>query len=85
MKRLDAASRSPVFSHSGESLSGLGSIRAYGAQRRFVQLIERRVDANSQFAYPGVACQIWLGLRLQTIGGLVVSVKFYVNFNFFFF
>lgn len=72
LKRLDSASRSPIYSHFGESLNGISTIRAYQAEERFIQLIEQRVDLNSQFAYPNVACQLWLGLRLQTIGGLVV-------------
>lgn len=72
LKRLDSASRSPIYSHFGESLNGISTIRAYQAEKRFIQLIEQKVDLNSQFAYPNVACQLWLGLRLQTIGGLVV-------------
>ena len=41
VKRLDAISRSPVYSSIGEELAGLATIRAYRAEPR---LIERNAD-----------------------------------------
>jgi len=72
LKRLDSASKSPIYSHFGETLTGISTIRAYNAQARFIGIIEQRVDENNQFAYPTVACNLWLGMRLQFIGALVV-------------
>jgi len=72
LKRLDSASKSPIFSHFGETLTGISTIRAYNAHARFIKIIEERVDENNQFAYPTVACNLWLGMRLQFIGALVV-------------
>ena len=61
LKRLDSASKSPIYSHFGETLSGISTIRAYKAEDRFLRIIEQRVDENNMFAYPSFACTIWLG------------------------
>ena len=36
LKRLYSISKSPIFSHFGETVSGVSSIRAYGEQSRFI-------------------------------------------------
>ncbi|KFG80600.1 hypothetical protein MANI_028755 [Metarhizium anisopliae] len=46
LKRLDSTSRSPVFAHFQETLGGVATICAYGAQERFIRENERQVDAN---------------------------------------
>jgi ATP-binding cassette subfamily C (CFTR/MRP) protein 1 len=32
LRRLNSASKSPIFSHFGETLTGVSTIRAFGAQ-----------------------------------------------------
>lgn len=61
LKRLDAVTRSPIFSHFGESLNGVASIRAYGHQRRFVEENERKADGNQKAYYPSIAANRWYG------------------------
>ena len=58
LKRLDSVSKSPIFSHFGETLTGVSTIRAYDAQDRFVKIIEKRVDANNQYFYPSIVCNL---------------------------
>ena len=48
LKRLDSVSRSPIFSHFGESLEGTSTIRAFRVQPHFIKDSERRVDYNLQ-------------------------------------
>ncbi|POR37584.1 ABC transporter [Tolypocladium paradoxum] len=72
LKRLDSISRSPVFAHFQESLGGVATIRAYGAQERFTRENERRVDANMKAYIPSVTANRWLGVRLEFIGSFVV-------------
>merc|ERR1719319_1923037 len=48
LKRLESTSRSPIYSHFGETLAGASVIRAYGLQREFIRASERRADAHHQ-------------------------------------
>ncbi|CAN7998510.1 unnamed protein product [Ixodes hexagonus] len=46
VRRLQSVSRSPVFSHFGETVSGAVSIRAFGVTKPFVQTLEHFLDDN---------------------------------------
>jgi ABC-type multidrug transport system fused ATPase/permease subunit len=52
IKRLEAISKSPIFSHFGETLNGISTIRAFGAQKRFIEQMENKIDENLIFFYP---------------------------------
>lgn len=47
-------SRSPIYSHFGETVSGLSVIRAYGHQERFLQHNEITIDENLKSVYPWI-------------------------------
>jgi ABC-type multidrug transport system fused ATPase/permease subunit len=46
VKRLESISRSPIYSHFGETLSGAATIRAYGMAENFIHENERKIDVN---------------------------------------
>lgn len=46
LKRTEGVSRSPIFSMLAASLTGLATIRGFGAQQAFVEENRRRVDRN---------------------------------------
>jgi ATP-binding cassette, subfamily C (CFTR/MRP), member 1 len=52
LRRLNSASKSPIFSHFGETLTGISTIRAYRVQERFVNQMNEKIDENSHFFYP---------------------------------
>ena len=72
LKRLDSISRSPIYAHFQESLSGISTIRAYHQQKRFSLENEWRVDANLRAYFPSINANRWLAVRLEFIGSVII-------------
>jgi len=72
LKRLDSISRSPIYAHFQESLSGMSTIRAYHQQKRFELENEWRVDANLRAYFPSISANRWLAVRLELIGSVII-------------
>ena len=72
LKRLDSVSRSPIYAHFQESLSGMSTIRAYNQQKRFELENEWRVDANLRAYYPSISANRWLAVRLEFLGSIII-------------
>ncbi|XP_005743982.1 canalicular multispecific organic anion transporter 1 [Pundamilia nyererei] len=72
LRRLDSVSRSPIYSHFGETVSGLSVIRAYRHQERFLKHNEVTIDENLKSVYPWIVSNRWLAIRLEFVGNLVV-------------
>jgi len=71
LKRIESISRSPLFSHFSETLTGLATIRAYRAQDSFIRANEARMNGNNRSYYLLVLTQRWLSIRVETIGALI--------------
>lgn len=67
LKRLDSITRSPLFAHFSESLTGLATIRAYRAQEAFKRRNQELADDNNKAYFLSVSIQRWLGIRSETI------------------
>uniref|UniRef100_A0A674GVW9 ABC-type glutathione-S-conjugate transporter n=1 Tax=Taeniopygia guttata TaxID=59729 RepID=A0A674GVW9_TAEGU len=72
LRRLDSVTRSPIYSHFGETVSGLSVIRAYGHQERFLKQNEITMDINQKSVYSWIVSNRWLAIRLEFVGSLVV-------------
>uniref|UniRef100_A0A8B9BKX5 ATP binding cassette subfamily C member 2 n=1 Tax=Anser brachyrhynchus TaxID=132585 RepID=A0A8B9BKX5_9AVES len=72
LRRLDSVTRSPIYSHFGETVSGLSVIRAYGHQQRFLKQNESTMDINQKSVYSWIVSNRWLAIRLEFVGSLVV-------------
>ncbi|XP_014612653.1 PREDICTED: multidrug resistance-associated protein 1 isoform X1 [Polistes canadensis] len=72
LKRLESISRSPIYSHFSESVTGAQTIRAFGVQERFIHESESKVDFNQICYYPGIIANRWLAIRLEMVGNLII-------------
>ena len=65
LKRLESVSRSPIYSHFGETLNGASTIRAFELQNKFILLSDAKVDGNQVCYYPAIIANRWLPVRLE--------------------
>ncbi|CAH1406917.1 unnamed protein product [Nezara viridula] len=72
LRRIESTSRSPVFSHFSESVSGAPVIRAYCAQKRFIKESEMKIDLNQSCSFSSIIAGRWLSVRLQMIGNFII-------------
>ncbi|KYO39998.1 multidrug resistance-associated protein 1 [Alligator mississippiensis] len=72
LRRLDSVTRSPIYSHFSETVSGLPVIRAYQHQQRFLKHNEAIMDINQKSVFSWIVSNRWLAIRLDFVGNLVV-------------
>jgi ABC-type multidrug transport system fused ATPase/permease subunit len=72
LKRLDSISRSPIYSHFGESLKGSSVIRSFNEKHRFIRESNIRVDENHTFFYLLWISNRWLAIRIDALGSLII-------------
>ncbi|XP_055920592.1 multidrug resistance-associated protein 1-like [Eupeodes corollae] len=72
LMRLESVTRSPIYSHFSETVTGVTTIRAYQVGDRFIEESDNRVDLNQLCKYPSIIANRWLSVRLETIGNLVI-------------
>ncbi|XP_054155853.1 multidrug resistance-associated protein 1-like [Oppia nitens] len=72
LKRLESTTRSPIYSHFGQTLAGVSSIRAYKCIDRFVRESDRRVDINQMCLYPNVVANSWLQIWLTSLSNCLL-------------
>ncbi|CAE6409408.1 unnamed protein product [Rhizoctonia solani] len=72
VKRLDSILRSLLYAAFSEALTGVSTIRAYREQPRFVRVSERQLDAGNKAYFMTIACQRYLGVRLDLLGNVLI-------------
>lgn len=72
LKRLESITRSPIYSHFSESITGVSTIRAYNATGRFTEESKAKIDMNNKTWWLTIIGNRWIGLRLDFVGTLVV-------------
>ncbi|NXI95905.1 MRP6 protein, partial [Psophia crepitans] len=72
LRRAEAASRSPVYSHISETFQGSSVIRAYKDQERFILKSNVLVDENQRRCFPGAVADRWLATNLELLGNGIV-------------
>ncbi|XP_052851266.1 multidrug resistance-associated protein 1 isoform X5 [Drosophila gunungcola] len=72
LMRLESVSRSPIYSHFSETVTGASTIRAYNVGNRFIDESDAKVDENQVCKYPSVIANRWLAIRLEMVGNLII-------------
>ncbi|XP_062841068.1 multidrug resistance-associated protein 1 [Trichomycterus rosablanca] len=72
LRRLEAVSRSPIYTHLNETVQGASVIRSFGEQTRFVLQADGRVDHNQTSYFPRFVATRWLAVNLEVLGNLLV-------------
>ncbi|XP_045474208.1 multidrug resistance-associated protein 1 isoform X6 [Harmonia axyridis] len=72
LKRLESVSRSPIYSHFGETITGASVIRAYCQEDRFILESDNKVNTNQMCCYPSVIANRWLAVRLEMVGNVII-------------
>ncbi|CAO3646433.1 unnamed protein product [Mucor hiemalis] len=71
MKRLNSVSRSPIYVQFNESVNGVATIRAFGAQFRFINENHNKIDCNNRPFLWMWATNRWLHCRVDVLGAFV--------------
>lgn len=64
VKRIVSVKESPLFSHFGDTIAGIVTIRGFGAQDRFLEENLRRIDDYSQPSEALYSLNRWIGIRI---------------------
>lgn len=73
LTRLTGTTKAPIFSQFSETLNGLYTLRAYGAQERSVKRLYENLDANQRVYFSSVTAARWLGIRMDLLGAILIS------------
>ncbi|KAI0650859.1 multidrug resistance-associated ABC transporter [Trametes meyenii] len=73
VKREMSNARAPVLGHFGAAISGLTSIRAYGAQAQFRQESYRRIDRYVRAGRTFYNLNRWVSIRIEALGALFAA------------
>uniref|UniRef100_D8Q0Y8 Multidrug resistance-associated ABC transporter n=1 Tax=Schizophyllum commune (strain H4-8 / FGSC 9210) TaxID=578458 RepID=D8Q0Y8_SCHCM len=74
LRRLEANTRSPIFSDFAEVLEGIVTVRAFSAEKRFMNNMHNMIDATSKCYYVYWLTNRWLQWCISTLGGLAVLI-----------
>nr|QNH67886.1 ATP-binding cassette transporter subfamily C member 4 X3 [Brachionus rotundiformis] len=67
IKRIEGIVRSPIFVHTGNTLSGISIIRAANMEEKLNQEFNDHVDFHTRASSTSIYINRWLGIRLDSI------------------
>uniref|UniRef100_A0A5S6Q235 ABC-type glutathione-S-conjugate transporter n=1 Tax=Trichuris muris TaxID=70415 RepID=A0A5S6Q235_TRIMR len=72
LQRMEAVSRSPIYSLFQEVVQGITSVRAYRGQAWFRKKFDLLIDENQMNYYPKIISNRWLAVRIEFISTVMV-------------
>ncbi|KAI0633979.1 P-loop containing nucleoside triphosphate hydrolase protein [Trametes polyzona] len=81
VKRELSNSKAPVLSHFGAAISGITSVRAYGAQDAFKRVSYERIDRYTRVSVTHQNLNRWVSCRIDFVGTLfTTSLAIYLTY-----
>jgi ABC-type multidrug transport system fused ATPase/permease subunit len=74
LRRMESNSRSPIFSGFSELLDGIVTVRAFGAEKRFLDSLHGKIDLTMRMFYTFWMLNRHLLLHFDVLGGFAVLV-----------
>ncbi|CAG2102675.1 unnamed protein product, partial [Medioppia subpectinata] len=71
LTRLEAITKSPIYSHFNESISGAVSIRVYNVQQMFTEKLQNFIDINTNIERHQYSTQMWIDIWTSIFGQLI--------------
>ncbi|KAJ6615389.1 multidrug resistance-associated ABC transporter [Mycena sp. CBHHK59/15] len=68
LRRMESNTRSPIFSDFGELLTGIVTVRAFSAEKRFMDNLHARIDETTKMWYHFWMANRWLLLNFDFLG-----------------
>ncbi|XP_051817123.1 ATP-binding cassette sub-family C member 6 [Antechinus flavipes] len=82
LRRLESASRSPIYSHISETFQGNAVIRAFQAQDQFIAQNDLRIDEHQRASFPRLVADRWLATNMELLGNILIfSAAFFAVFS----
>lgn len=74
VQRIESVLRSPVYSHLGETLQGAATLKAFRRKYTWINVANTLIGLNNRALLAVEATQIWLTMRLEFLGALIVFI-----------
>lgn len=74
LRRLDAAAKSPIFSHFSETMNGVSTVRAMQLQGHSFRMSIHKLERQMEAFYLNNTAARWLSLRLQFLSTILVAL-----------
>ncbi|KZS94266.1 hypothetical protein SISNIDRAFT_454002 [Sistotremastrum niveocremeum HHB9708] len=74
LRRMESTNRSPIFSGFSELLDGIVTVRAFSAERRFLEGLFAKIDVFTNMGYTYWMTNRWLLLYYDFFGALAILV-----------
>ncbi|KAF8220884.1 multidrug resistance-associated ABC transporter [Tricholoma matsutake] len=74
LRRMESNTRSPIFQDFSELLEGIVTVRAFSAEKRFLDNLHRKIDITTKMWYSFWMTNRWLLLNFDALGALAVLV-----------
>ncbi|XP_074063556.1 ATP-binding cassette sub-family C member 6 isoform X2 [Macrotis lagotis] len=82
LRRLESASRSPIYSHISETFQGNAVIRAFQAQDQFMAQNDSRIDEHQRASFPRLVADRWLATNMELLGNILIfTAAFFAVFS----